>query len=202
MLNVKICGIKLPQNINSITLLKPYFIGFIFYTYSHRFIGVILPNETQIKKVGVLVNNSIDNILKNRQKYAIDFVQLHGCESIEFCEKLYKNNLSIIKVLSINDALVFLCMDEYVNYSIFFLFDTYCIEYGGSGRKFSWDKISEYTFDTLFFISGGIGTEDVERMKNVFHPKFFGFDLNSKFEIEPGNKNRDELRRFIHKIKL
>jgi len=200
--NVKICGMKLPQNINSIGLLNPYFIGFIFYTYSPRFIGVIFPIEDGIKKIGVIVKNSIENILKKRQKYAIDFVQLHGDSSIEFCEELYKNNVSIIKVFRVSEAFAFSCIHKYTNYSIFFLFDTHCIGYGGSGRKFSWDNISEYTFNTSFFLSGGIGTEDVESIKNVYHTKFFGLDLNSKFEIEPGNKNRDELRRFIHKINL
>lgn len=191
---------KLPQNINEIELLKPNFIGFIFYTFSYRFIGVIFPIETQIKKIGVIVNNSIENILKTVQKYAIDFVQLHGSESIELCAELYKNNVSIIKVFRVNEA--FSCIQKYISYSIFFLFDTYCLEYGGSGRKFSWNKISEYAFDIPYFISGGIGTEDVESIKNIFHPKFFGIDLNSKFEIEPVNKNRDELKRFIHKISL
>lgn len=196
--NVKICGMKLPQNINSIELLNPNFIGFIFYTYSYRFIGVQVPIETQIKKIGVIVNNSIENILKTVQKYAIDFVQLHGSEYIEFCEELYKNNVSIIKVFRVNEA--FSCISKYIKYSIFFLFDTYCFEYGGSGRKFSWNKISEYIFDIPFFLSGGIGTEDVESIKNVFHTNPLVIDLNSKFEIEPVNKNRDELRRFIHKI--
>lgn len=206
--NVKICGMKLPQNINSIELLKTNFIGFIFYPYSYRFIGGNVPIETKIKKIGVIVNHSIEtienieNLLKTVQKYAIDFVQLHGNESIEFCEELYKNNVSIIKVFRVNEAFAFYCIHKYINYSLFFLFDTYCFEYGGSGRKFSWNKISEYAFDLPFFLSGGIGPEDVERIKNVFHTKSFVIDLNSQFEIEPGNKNRDELRRFIHKISL
>lgn len=200
--NIKICGMKLPQNIKSIELLETNFIGFIFYTYSPRFIGVSFPIETQIKKIGVIVNNSISKILKTVQKYAIDLVQLHGQDFLEYCEELYKNNVSIIKVIRVNEVLAFSCIHKYINYSLFFLFDTYCIEYGGSGRKFSWNKIKEYAFDIPFFLSGGIGPEDVKRIKNVFHTKFFGFDLNSKFEIEPTNKNRDELRRFIHKISL
>lgn len=201
---IKICGMKLTQNINSISLLNPDFIGFIFYPDSPRDIGNPLHIETftKIKKVGVFVKNSIENILQKVQKYALDFVQLHGDESIEFCEQLYKNNVSIIKVFRINEDFSFSCIQKYINYSVYFLFETHCLEYGGSGRKFSWEKISEYSFETPFFLSGGIGTKDVESIKKIIHPKFFGVDLNSKFEIEPGNKNRDELRRFIHKISL
>lgn len=199
---VKICGMKHIQNINSILLLNHNFIGFIFYSYSPRFIGILFPIELFIKKVGVFVNFTIDKILKKKQKYAIEFIQLHGSESIEFCEELYKNNISIIKVFRINEIFSFSVIQKYTNYSIYFLFETHCLEYGGSGRKFSWKKISEYTFDTQFFLSGGIGTEDVKNIKNVFNIQFLGIDLNSKFEIEPGNKNRDELRRFIHKISL
>lgn len=200
--NVKICGMKYLQNINSILLLNPYFIGFIFYSYSPRFIGVSLPIELMIKKVGVFVNNTMEYLIKSLQKYAIEFVQLHGDVSIEFCEELYKNNVSIIKVFRVNEAFSFSGIQNYTNYSIYFLFDTHSLEYGGSGIKFSWDKISEYELDTLFFLSGGIGREDVENIKNIFHPKFFVIDINSKFEIEQGNKNRDELRKFIHKIKI
>src|SRR5947207_2343718 len=197
----KICGMKYIQNINLISLLNHNFIGFIFYPYSPRFIGTLFPIVffLNVKKVGVFVNNTIDKIVKKIQKYAIEFIQLHGDESIEFCEELYKNNYSIIKVFKINDIFSFSVIQKYTNYSIYFLFETHCLEYGGSGRKFSWEKISEYAFDTPFILSGGIGTEDVKKIKNIFHLQYFGIDLNSKFEIEPGNKNRDELRRFIHK---
>lgn len=117
---VKCCGTKLPQHLNLIELLNPYFIGFIFYTYSCRFVGIILPLETQIKKVGVFVKNSIEKILKIKQKYAIDFIQLHGNVNIKFCEELYKNNISIIKVFRINEILVF-CKKTYINYNFFFI---------------------------------------------------------------------------------
>lgn len=200
---VKICGIKFPQKINYFELLKPFFIGFIFYTYSHRFIGAILPVETLIKKVSVFVNNSIENIIKIKQKYAIDFVQLHGNENIKFSEELYKNNISIIKVYRVNETFIFY-KNKYINYSLFFfyLFDTHCLNYGGSGKKFSWEKIIESPFKIPYFLSGGISTEDVNKIKNIFNPKYLGIDLNSKFEIEPINKNMDELRRFIYKISL
>jgi phosphoribosylanthranilate isomerase len=199
---IKICGMKFPQNINLISLLNPNLIGFIFYSYSPRFIGILFPIELSVKKVGVFVTNTIDNIIKKVQKYTIKFVQLHGDESIEFCEEIYKNNISIIKVFRIYEVLSISDIKKYTNYSIYFLFDTYSKQYGGSGKKFSWKKISKYTLYTKFFIGGGICTEDVENMKNIFHIKFLGIDLNSKFEIEPGTKNRYELRRFIHKISL
>lgn len=201
---VKICGMKYIQNINSISLLNHNFIGFIFYSYSSRYIGILFPIEfiTNLIRVGVFVKYTSDKILKKRQKYAIEFIQLHGDENIEFCEDLYKNNFSIIKVFRINDFFTFSVIQKYTNYSIYFLFETHCLEYGGSGRKFSWSKIAEYSFDTQFFISGGIGPEDGRNIKTIFNRRLIGIDLNSQFEIEPGNKNRDELRRFIHKISL
>lgn len=201
-IKIKICGMKHPQNINLISLLNTNFLGFIFYSYSYRFIGIPLPIELMIKKVGVFVNYKIESLIKKVQKYVIEFIQLHGNEDIEFCEELYKNNFSIIKVFRVNEFFSFFVIQQYYNYSNYFLFETYSKQYGGSGKKFSWKKISGYTFNTKFFISGGIDTEDVERIKNILSIKFFGIDLNSQFEIEPGNKNRDELRRFIHKISL
>jgi phosphoribosylanthranilate isomerase len=44
-------------------------------------------------------------------------------------------------------------------------------------------------------LSGGLSPENLEEIKAIDHPQFYGVDLNSKFEIEPGLKDIDKLKK-------
>ena len=81
------------------------------------------------------------------------------------------------------------------------MFDTKSLEHGGTGKKFNWSKLNEYKGDTPFLLAGGIGPDDVDKIKSIDHPKFIGVDINSRFEIEPGLKNRTVVDQFINEIK-
>ncbi|WP_185851756.1 phosphoribosylanthranilate isomerase [Blattabacterium cuenoti] len=201
LLKIKICGVKL--NIEKISNLFPDFIGFIFYPYSPRFVGKnFFPPKLKkgILKTGVFVNESKENILKIGKK--LDFVQLHGTESPSYCEDLtQKNGLKLIKSFRIDDSFSFKKIKNYIYSCSYFLFDSQTPFYGGSGKKFTWNKLYEYHFDTPFFLSGGIGIEDIENIKNFSHPKMFGIDINSRFEISPGNKDKTSINNFIKEIR-
>ena len=82
-----------------------------------------------------------------------------------------------------------------------FLFDTKCDTVGGSGQHFDWSVLERYDGNTPFLLSGGIGPEDVEKVKSFHHPKCVGIDINSRFETEPGMKDVDLLRSFISQVK-
>jgi len=84
----------------------------------------------------------------------------------------------------------------------YYLFDTKTPDFGGSGKSYDWNILSKYCGDTPFFLSGGIGPNDVEKIKVFAHPKFIGLDLNSKFEISAGIKNINVLRKFIDNLKI
>ncbi|WP_238784174.1 phosphoribosylanthranilate isomerase [Blattabacterium cuenoti] len=200
---MKICGIKF--KIQKISDLLPDFIGFIFYPHSPRFVGFnfIMPKFKQkILKVGVFVNESEENILKIVKKHKLDIVQLHGTESPSYCEKLFQKGLKLIKSFRIDNLFSFNQETiDYIPFCTYFLFDSHTIHYGGSGKKFCWKKLDEYTFHVPFFLSGGIGMEDFDQIKNFFHPKMFGIDVNSRFEIFPGKKNSIKLNIFMKKIR-
>lgn len=68
-------------------------------------------------------------------------------------------------------------------------------------KKFDWAILDTYDGDTPFFLSGGISVEDVEQIKAIKHPRLYGVDLNSKFEIEPGLKDIQLLDQFIKQLR-
>ena len=205
-LAVKICGMKHPENIQLIAALHPDLIGFIFYPKSPRY-AEPLDMETlqslpaRIKKIGVFVNEDLERILTLVFKYKLDGVQLHGTENAEMCRKLKDAGLTVIKAFSIAEAYNFKVTKSYEGVCNYFLFDTKTEAYGGSGVKFNWSILDEYTGETPFLLSGGIAADDAEAILKIEHPQFAGIDLNSKFETSPGWKNEELLNVFLKQLR-
>ncbi len=207
-MKIKVCGMRNPENIEAITLLPIDFIGFIFYPKSKRDVGedfdpkIMHSIPKNIKKVGVFVNESFETILKKSQKYQLDYIQLHGTESIEMCQKLKNQHLGIIKVFGIGDSFDFSMLNGYKPYCNYFLFDTKTPEHGGSGQKFSWDLLRNYDNEIPLFLSGGIGKNDAEDIKKLDFLNLETLDINSKFEIAPALKNADDVRFFLKSLSV
>ena len=199
---------KYPDNISEVTSLHPDFMGFIFYPNSPRFAGQLdavsltsLP--TSIKKTGVFVNENLENILTAISKYNLDAVQLHGADNKKLCRKIRQEaKTMVIKVFPIMDASNFRVTGDYEAVADYFLFDTKTDLYGGSGQKFNWNILQEYTGNKSFLLSGGIGADDVKALRAIEHPLLAGVDLNSKFELKPGLKNVALLSLFIEELKM
>lgn len=199
---VKICGMKFPENIQKLVALEPDFIGFIFYSKSARYVqrldkNVLNAIPKSIKKIGVFVNEEVENILTQAYKYQLDGVQLHGAELVEVCEELHDAGLIVIKAFRMAESCNFKVTKPYEGVCDYFLFDTHTELYGGSGRKFNWTLLNEYHGDTPFLLSGGIATHDLDVITKIKHPKFAGIDLNSRFEHSPGLKNIELLSGFL-----
>ena len=204
-MKIKICGMKYSENIKAVSVLKPDFMGFIFYPKSPRYVGALdisVLNEfpKTIKKIGVFVNENLENILTIAYKYKLDGMQLHGTELVEMCEKLKEVGYIVIKAFPIAEAYNFKVTKAYEGACDYFLFDTKTDAYGGSGVKFNWKMLDEYKGETPFLLSGGISADDAEDILKIEHPKFTGVDLNSKFEIKPGIKNVKLLEKFISQL--
>ena len=210
-LKLKICGMKFSDNIQEISSLEPEFLGFIFYENSTRNYSEensVSISET-IKKVGVFVNETATEIIKKIQKFNLSYVQLHGNESENYCldliNKLNHNQLNtkIIKAFSVDETFDFSLVANYqmVDY---FLFDTKGKLHGGNGTKFNWQILEKYTLEKPYFLSGGIGLEDVSTIKEFIKTpasKYcFALDVNSQFEIEAGLKNKEKLQEFKTQI--
>ncbi|MDR0812096.1 MAG: phosphoribosylanthranilate isomerase [Paludibacter sp.] len=205
-LKIKICGMRDADNIMKISALKPNYLGFVFYPKSPRYAANVNPEvlrkiPSDIKKIGVFVNESLKNILTIAYKFNLDGVQLHGAENIEICKELKNTGLTVIKAFSIFDKSNFLPTKKYEEVCDFFLFDTKVSDaYGGSGVKFDWSLLNEYKGQTPFFLSGGISPDDAEAILQIKHPQFFGIDINSKFETRAGEKNAELLKEFLDKL--
>jgi len=200
---VKVCGMRDGDNIRELLNLDIDFMGMIFYEKSPRFISkppeVLFPEKVQ--KTGVFVNATFKEIMDVAKKFNLDAIQLHGHETPEFCSKISQAGYTVLKAFGIDEKFNFEDIRTYEKACSFFVFDTKTKGYGGSGKKFNWEKLEEYQGDTGFLLSGGISPEDINTLKQFSHPQFKGVDLNSGFEIKPGIKNIEELKLFINELK-
>ena len=205
-MKIKVCGMKYPENIQELNKLSIDYMGMIFYQKSPRYIDYQLCqnvgniDSSNIKRVGVFVNSTVDYIVEMIDRYKLDLIQLHGNESPDFCAELNKF-IPIIKAFSISEASDFEQTKAYEGLRRYFLFDTKTSQYGGSGKKFDWNILDAYDEDTPFFLSGGISAEDVKQIKAIKHPRLYGVDRNSKFETEPGLKDIQLLDQFIKQLR-
>lgn len=196
---------KYPENIIELGALLPDYMGFIFYEKSARYFNGTIPELIKtIKKVGVFVNESVENIIGKINKHNLQAVQLHGEESVVFCEELKNkidNKIEIIKVFSVGDDFNFDLLKPFEDVCDYFLFDTKGKLPGGNGTTFDWKILKNYTSDKPFFLSGGIGLEEIAAIKNLKLP-VYAIDVNSRFEIEPGLKNKNLLTNFKRKLEI
>jgi len=201
-MKVKVCGMRNSNNIAEIKNLKPDFMGFIFYKKSSRYFFKNNPNNTfnlsdSIKKVGVFVNSPVTYISEIKSKLQLDYVQLHGDETLEVVEQLSTQGIKIIKAFQINQDFKWSNLSAYNPFISYFLFDTPCHKYGGSGKKFDWNLLKNYSESIPFFLAGGIGVDNIQELKNLNLSKLYAIDINSKFESEPGIKNVELVKQMI-----
>jgi phosphoribosylanthranilate isomerase len=201
-IKLKICGMKYSDNIQEIASLKPDYLGFIFWDKSSRKFDLKeLPElDSDLKKVGVFVDATLEEIQDKIKTFQLDAVQLHGNESVEFCLELKKETIEIIKAFSINNDFDFNQLEAYKNCVDYFLFDTKGKLPGGNGTTFDWQVLENYTLKKPFLLSGGIGLTEVAKIQEFLATDLakncYAIDVNSRFEDEPGLKNKIELEKF------
>ena len=219
---------KYKDNIEAVAKLQPDYLGFIFYKKSARHFDLRIPRlPISIKKVGVFVDEDIEVVITTIKQFNLQAVQLHGAESHEYCLELKRhyeersdvvissketdrhafskkssndNTIEIIKVFSIKNEFNFDVLKPYEEVCDYFLFDTKGKLPGGNGYTFDWDVLTNYTSTKPYFLSGGIGLNEIEQIKkfkkSTASRYCYAIDVNSKFEIEPGLKNSEELEKF------
>ncbi|MEE9362815.1 MAG: phosphoribosylanthranilate isomerase [Cellulophaga sp.] len=205
---IKVCGMKIPSNMSEVANLQPDYMGFIFWEPSKRFFKGEIPKiSNTIKKVGVFVNARLEEITAKVVHYNLQAIQLHGKETPQFCIFLndaLKNTASkveIIKVFSIKDDFDFSELTPFENVCDYYLFDTKGKLPGGNGYTFNWEALSAYPSTKPYFLSGGIGLDELDKVASFFQKPASKYchaiDVNSKFEIEPGLKHIDKLKKLL-----
>lgn len=202
---VKVCGMREPENIREVIKLGIDWMGLIFYERSPRSIGShTIPEDiasAPVRRVGVFVNATPGYMMEMAAVYRLDYLQLHGDESPDDCHALRKRGFSLIKAFPIARKEDLERTKAYEDRVDYFLFDTKCEGYGGSGKRFDWSVLADYGGETPFLLSGGIAPGSVEAIRAFHHPRLAGIDLNSGFEIEPGHKDINKLEEFIEQIR-
>ena len=205
-LKIKVCGLKSAENKSRIIDLPIDFVGYIFYPPSKRYVGSLAENKleelfsTQKNKVGVFVDEEFEKVIEIADKYALSLVQLHGTESPEYCQKIMVAGIKVIKAFRVDLAFNFESVRAYEGFIDYILFDTKAELPGGTGKKFNWQVLNNYQGSIPFFLSGGIGPDDVYSIKQIKHKMIYAIDLNSGFEIEPGFKDINKLSEFLTQL--
>lgn len=204
-INLKICGMREPDNILAVGELQPEFMGFIFYPQSPRFVtdnfSLPIGLPSSVKKVGVFVNEEYEKILNMVTKYALDFVQLHGNEPEAFCSRLKEGGVSVIKAFSIDQHFTFKAMDSYKKVVDYFLFDAKGKFYGGNASTFDWNLLKQYDQEVPFFLSGGISPENIQEIAMLSGMNLYAVDINSGVEESPGVKDVKKIKEFLINLK-
>ena len=200
---IKVCGMRDAENIREIERLGIDMMGFIFWPKSSRYVSerpAYLP--TNCKRVGVFVDEDIEQVKHIADEYQLDMIQLHGSELPDYICGLRADVSSpaIIKAFNIATKEDFETTKPYEGIVDYFLFDTKGPSVGGNGAKFDWTVLADYVGETPFLLSGGIGPDDAACIRCFHHPQLAGIDLNSRFELAPGMKDVSALRKFLNEL--
>jgi phosphoribosylanthranilate isomerase len=211
-MKIKVCGITNIDEALALSKAGVNYMGFIFYPASKRYVLHALTLD-QIKsvqlpgvlKIGVFVNEPINDVIATATAAGLDMVQLHGDETPNYCKEM-ANHYPVIKAFRISETDdVAYKISEYLEDIDYLLFDTASSVYGGSGISFDWKKLANATGQKPYFLSGGIGPDDVSKITSFVESDAAGnciaVDVNSKFETAPGQKNIQLLQSFIPSIK-
>ena len=199
----KVCGMRDPKNVAEVADLQPDYMGFILWEGSKRYCPVPPQVFGDVTKVGVFVDASIEYIEDAIEEYKLGAVQLHGNESPSICRAL-QGKAQIIKAFSVGTAFDFDFLVDYLPYCDFFMFDTKGPMPGGNGSCCDWTLLNEYPFDLPFFLSGGIGLAEIDKINDLRKTDLpvHAIDINSRFEIDPGFKDLEKLKQFKEKLAL
>ena len=201
-IRLKVCGMRETDNIEALIGLQPDFIGFIFHEISPRYCDKIpeVSIPETMKKTGVFVSKPMEFIRMKKENFGLDYIQLHGTESPEFCKTVSETMAPVIKAFNIREEFDFGKLKAYEPFCDFFLFDASGPQAGGNGISFNWELLQKYNGSTPFLLSGGIDNSMTNAIKQIRHPAFYGVDINSRFEISPGIKNIPKIKRFKHEL--
>lgn len=210
---LKVCGLTQLDQIQELISMNTDFLGFIFYERSPRYVlnHLSLEDISSINhqgKVGVFVNQELEKVIEITTNAKLNYIQLHGNENENYVTTLKEKldfTVGIIKVIRMGNQSqenkdriekIFSGDQSSINY---YLFDTDSKAFGGTGKQFDWNILNEIKIPLPYFLSGGISGENIDTMKMLIQ-KPFALDINSKFEIEPGNKDLQKISLFKAKI--
>lgn len=211
MSKIKVCGMRDAANIRAVEALGVDMMGFIFWPGSKRYCETKPDYLPAVDRVGVFVNAPVEDVVARFLDYGLAAIQLHGDEDRQYIMQLRSaigalpeeqyRPYRLIKAIPMRMQEDLAQCEPFVGFVDMFLFDTASAGYGGTGKQFDWHLLDGYRFMTPFLLSGGIGPDSVAALREFKHPCCEGYDLNSRFEQEPGLKEVERLRVFLNQLK-
>jgi phosphoribosylanthranilate isomerase len=205
VIHVKVCGLNSPENVEQLKNLPIDYFGYVFHAPSKRYAGGEQFRDRGLfavdgNRTGVFVDAGPRVIKAIAQHCGLSHIQLHGNEPPSSCQTLKDSGLQVIKSFRVDDDFDFEACTRYDSVCDYYLFDTRGQLPGGNGKKFNWEVVDRYRGPLPFFLSGGIVPGDEEKIAGIFHPFFYGIDLNSGFEDAPGIKNFAKVSGFLARL--
>lgn len=214
-MRIKVCGLTQIDQMHALGDLGVQFAGMIFYEPSPRYVlrhlraEEVKSEKLKVFKVGVFVNATYEEMVRQIDAFGLDMVQLHGNETPWACDKI-SSYIQTIKAFRITayDNIEYKIKDFYRDTDLF-LFDNGigtggAKNYGGTGEKFNWNRLKTVPLEKPWLLSGGIGPEDTEALKTFSaHPaakNLFALDINSRFETSPGIKDLELVKHFVQEL--
>ena len=196
---IKICGLRSEEDIRIVNRCQPDYAGFICCSRFRRYV----PSDTLeqlskllhpgIRKVGVFVDQPVEQIAQIVRRQLVDIIQLHGCEDeryISGLRQLIPSEIRIMKAFQIHSA-EDICQVEASTA------DDVLLDGGqGSGQTFDWRKIE--SLNRPFFLAGGLNPENVEEAVRRLHP--CAVDVSSGVETD-GHKDEEKVRQLIRRVR-
>lgn len=204
---VKICGITTLDDAMFSAQAGADYLGFIFYAPSKRFIAPRTAGEIvrkvrlefpHVQPVGVFVDDEIANVAWIRNLAGLDYVQLHGNESPEYCAELSALGIEIIKAIGVSSAGPQVNAAAYD--AAFYLYDTHDDKLkGGTGRQFDIAALPPDLDPARMFLAGGLSPENVVQRLSQIHP--YAVDVSSGVESSPGIKLHTQVKSFVDNVR-
>ena len=183
IMQIKICGLFQVEDIDYVNEAKPDYVGFVF-AKSKRQVDIHqaekLKNklDTNIKAVGVFVDEQISEITAIVKMGIIDLIQLHGHEDNAYIKQLKQSvQMPIIKAIKVIEKDDLNNLDYECDY---YLLDS---KISGSGKSFDWSLI-----------------KDLDNLDEAMSKADYGIDVSSGVETN-GIKDRNKIIEIVRRTK-
>lgn len=216
--NIKICGITSIDDALAALDAGADYIGLIFAESSPRRVEktiakeIIASLEGRAKVVGVFKDQEVDYVSDLAQRLALDFVQCHGAESVDFVRQVPAKVIRVIELegfdaddpdqeqagarLRESKELIDLWQGE----AAMMLFDRPKSLFDPSWYQRAMQQlIAIKPLPLPFFFAGGLTAENVGEVVAALEP--FGVDVASSVESAPGKKDVDRMNDFCRAVK-
>lgn len=197
---VKVCGLATPQDADAVSALGPDAVGFIFWEGSPRAVDPDQVGQWEtagprpIRRVGVFVDATADDIRTAAEVARLDVIQLHG--PVKADPKVFAGDpWEVWKVLHLDKVVG----EDWKNQAVdaFLLDSSQGRMPGGTGQPVDWVAAASFVdrCPVQVILAGGLDGDNAQQALNQVRP--WGVDASSRLEVEPGRKDLEKVKRYI-----